>query len=154
MMITALLLVAQSIVLGPEPMKVPAIDEGWVFPLEQEQRASSVCPVIGRLTAEFVIATPHRSFKVRGLRRASTKEDEQKIIRMLQPLGGWQSIDVSCWGHQVFLISVYGPQVKGRPGKIDFLWTSRGPEHISPNALYPSVPSSDMSGKPGRRTGS
>ena len=124
---------------------VPAIDEGWVIPTEISDRASSVCPRIGRVTAEFTLDRTQgggRRFKVVGMGRSSSAKDEETIDLILRPLRGWDHISVSCWGEQAAHITVFGPvETAGRfqQGRADFLWSREGPAQLSENAIYPSV---------------
>ena len=140
MMLGILLSFLQAASAQPTLPTPPVIDEGWVFPIERGQRASSVCPIIGRITAEFVQGNAGLSFKLSGMGRTSTLEDQRTVIRILAPLSGWQSIDVSCWGNQAGHIMVSGPMKQGNVGEVHFLWTSEGPHALSSNAIYPSVP--------------
>jgi len=142
----ALLLVAQISSPSSGPSKVvPAIDEGWVIPTEISDRASSVCPRIGRVTAEFTLDLAQGGvprFKVVGMGRSSSAKDEETINVILRPLRGWDYISVSCWGEQAAYITVFGPvETAGRfqQGHADFLWSREGPAQLSENAIYPSV---------------
>lgn len=143
-MFATLLLLLQAASTPPALPPPPVIDEGWVFPTERGQRASSVCPVIGRITAEFVQGGGGLSFKLSGMGSTSTPKDQKTIIDILGPLSGWQSIDVSCWGNQAGYIVVSGLLKQGKMGEVGFLWTSDGPKALNSNAIYPSVPSNAL----------
>jgi hypothetical protein len=125
-------------------IKSPINDEGWVFPSERSQRASAVCPVIGRVTAEFVSRKGGNSFTVVGMGRSSGKEDQRIIDSILSLMAGMDSLDVSCWGNEAGQVTVLGTVRQGdrlSKGRVDFLWTGKGPRQLSPDVIYPSVPS-------------
>lgn len=143
-----LILLLAALQTSAPPVRLPPelleLDEGWVFPLEEEQRASSVCPALGRITAGFTTSAKENHFAVSGLGRTSDLEDETVVVSILKPLLSWQSVTVGCWGVDAGLIIVNGPQKSGGLGDVRFLWDKNGPHQLSENAIYPSVPTAKL----------
>ena len=115
----------------------PVLNEGWVFSTESTQRASAVCPVIGRVTAEAHAGRRGNTFQINGIGRSSGAADKRMIDNILRPLSSVDHIQIGCWGHKGALIAVFGPPIKSE--RIDFLWTSTGLTPLSADSVYPSV---------------